>query len=103
MMPAAVTDAAVLLLRALRVAARAAGATVTIRATDERCWASATFAGIRHRIDLAIEADVATLDWLAGLSEADLPMRGHLVADLVVERDGHQARIEALTIEHDDT
>lgn len=101
MMPARVTDAAVLLVRALRIAARSAGATIAVRATDEGSWASATFAGIRHRIDLEIEPDAATEDWLAALPEAELHLRGHLVADLTVERQADQVRLEVLTIETD--
>ena len=102
MMPAPVTDAAVLLVRALRISARAAGAAMVVCATEERPWASATFAGIRHRIDLQVEPDVATDDWLAGLSEADLPLRGHLVADLTLDRHPGQVRLGVLTIENDD-
>ena len=101
MMPAPVGDAAVLLVRALRIAARAAGATIVVRATDERCWASATFAGTRHRIDLQVDADVSTGDWLAALSDAEWILRGHLVADLVVERRDDQVRLDILTIETD--
>ena len=101
MMPAPVTDAAVLLVRALGIAARAAGATIVVRATDERCWASATFAGIRHRIDLEVGSDAATGDWLAALPDAELMLRGHLVADLAVERLGAQVRLDILTIEKD--
>ena len=101
MMPAPVTDAAVLLMRALRIDARSAGATMIVRATDERCWASATFAGIRHRIDLAVEPGPAADAWLGALAEADLPMRGHVVADLIVDRHAAGVRLEILTIEHD--
>ena len=101
MMPAPVTDAAVLLVRALRISARAAGAAMIVCATDERSWASATFVGIRHRIDMQVDHDAATDDWLAGLSEADLPLRGHLVADLTLDQHPGQVRLEVLTIEND--
>jgi hypothetical protein len=101
MMPAPVTDAAVLLVRALRISARAAGAAMIVCATDERSWASATFAGVRHHIDLQVEPDAATDDWLARLPEIDLPLRGHLVADLTLDRHPGQVRLEVLTIEND--
>ena len=102
MMPAPVTDAAVLLVRALRISARTAGAAMIVCATDERSWASATFAGVRHRIDLQVEPDVATDDWLAALPEAALPLRCHLVADLTLDRHPGRVRLEVLTIENDD-
>ena len=102
MMPAPVTNAAVLLVRALRISARAAGAAMIVCATDERSWASATFAGVRHRIDLQVDQDATTDDWLARLPEADLPLRGHLVAELTVEQHADQVRLEVLTIENDD-
>ena len=102
MMPAPVADAAVLLVRALRISARDSGATIAIAASDERSWASVTFAGIRHRIDLDVEPDATTAEWLASLAEADLHLRGHLVADLVVVREADRIRLEVLTIENDD-
>ena len=65
--------------------------------------ASATFNGARHRLTIA--SDDAGFDaWLAGLPEADLPLRGHLVADLAVAdpalpAEGRTATIEVLTVE----
>lgn len=67
-------------------------------------WASATFTGARHRIELAGSSDTASLHWLSALPEAELCVRRHLVADLIVERHTHAgnhftATIEVLTVE----
>ncbi len=92
-------DAATLLERRLRLSAEAAGVTIAIVASDWTRWASATFNGARHRLTLA-SADTGFAPWLAGLGEADLPLRGHLVADLTVAaRRGDAVEIEVLTVE----
>ncbi|MEG3176006.1 hypothetical protein U1872_07180 [Sphingomonas sp. RB3P16] len=77
-------DAGTLLRRAIEAAARAAGCTVTV--TDSRMtrWASATFTGARHDLTLVAADDAAFAAWIESLPEAELPLRGHLVADLVV-------------------
>lgn len=94
-------DATTLLERRLRIAAEAAGVAIAITASDTTPWASATFNGARHRLTLAGEG-AAFARWVAGLPEADLPLRGHLVADLVVRRavaeDGAVV-LEVLTVE----
>lgn len=67
-------------------------------------WASATFVGARHTLWLQAVAG-ATLDrWLADVPEAEIALRDHLLADLVitaVTRTDGVARItiEALTLE----
>ncbi|MDJ0277192.1 hypothetical protein QLH51_10340 [Sphingomonas sp. 2R-10] len=76
-------DATTLLERRLRIAAEAAGATIAIVAADATPWASATFNGARHRLTLA-GGGAAFERWIAALPEADLPLRGHLVADVQV-------------------
>ena len=96
-------DAAARLERALTAHAVRGGVTLAIRTLRSTLWASATFVGARHRVSLAISGDRAGA-WLAGLAEADLPVHGHLVADLVVtdqrhEADGTIATIEVLTVE----
>lgn len=96
-------DAAVLLGRALRGLATAAGCPVRIAANEGRDWSSATFAGMRHRVVLAAPPSAALDRWLATLPEADVPLRGHVVSDLTVERvieaDGeHHATVLALTL-----
>lgn len=71
---------------------------------DWVAWASVTFTGARHRMVIAVDDTPATETWLAALPELDLPLRGHLVADLrvdAVEQDGSalHATIEILTVE----
>lgn len=97
-------DAGVLLERRLRQSALVAGCAVTILKADWERWASATFTGARHQVTLSSSAGAALDAWLAGLSEVDLPLNGHLVADVVVrsvERAGETAVVtmEALTVE----
>lgn len=95
-------DATTLLERRLRIAAEAAGVAITIVTADATPWASATFNGARHRLTLVGEG-AAFERWVARLPEADLPVRGHLVADLVVRRavaeDGVVIDLEVLTVE----
>jgi hypothetical protein len=69
-----------------------------------RDWASVMFIGMRHNLTLTLDDTPSTLATLAGLYEADLPLRGHFVADLVVSPLGAEnglvtVEIEALTIE----
>lgn len=96
-------DAATLLRRALERSAPAEAAMLVRDITSTR-WASATFAGERHELAIELAAGAAGDAWLGGLADAELPMRGHLVADLAVVRtersgDATVARIEALTVE----
>ncbi len=92
-------DVTTMLGRRLRIAAEAAGIEITVVRSDSTPWASATFAGARHFLTLA--SDDAGFDaWLAALREVDLPMRGHLVADVVVTaRNGREAAVNVLTVE----
>ncbi len=67
-------------------------------------WASVTFTGARHRLTLDLAEGAAATAWLAALPELDLPLPGHLVADMVAARveprDGRlHALLEALTVE----
>lgn len=96
-------DAATLLDRALRRDAAEAAVTIAVRSADWVRWASATFTGARHELVLELGGDAAP-DWLDSLPERDLPLRGHLVAEIVVmecctEGATRIARIEALTVE----
>jgi hypothetical protein len=96
-------DAATLLERAIVGQAAAAGAPITVSAATATRWASATFVGARHRLTIDGPHGAATDAWLAGLAEADLPIRGHLVADLVVLGSAHAdgrftATVEVLTL-----
>lgn len=97
-------DAATLFARALIASARAADIAVQIVASDWERWASATFTGARHMLTVKAVPCPAFDAWLAALPEADLPIRGHLVADLTVLGVTHGsgeavAKLEALTVE----
>lgn len=48
-------------------------------------WASVTFTGARHRLLLVAPETPALRAWLSAVPELDLPISGHLVADLEVE------------------
>ena len=97
-------DAGTLVRRAIERDARRAGCAVTLCAIDSARWASATFVGARHRLALDGADDAAFAHWLSRLGETDLPICGHLVADLAivsVDRAAGRAtaRVEALTVE----
>lgn len=97
-------DAATLLARALDRSAQGAGLNLTIRHADWRRWASATFTGARHELTVELPDGDAAERWLAALPEAELPIRGHLVADAVIlrthgEGETRVAALEILTVE----
>ncbi|GHH20131.1 hypothetical protein GCM10008023_27700 [Sphingomonas glacialis] len=97
-------DAATLLRRALERHADAAGCDVSVCVRDSTRWASATFAGARHTVALTLPDDPTGGLWLKALAEADLPIRGHLVADIVIlSATRHDEELvvalEALTVE----
>lgn len=58
-------------------------------------WASATFTGARHVLVCAGGPD------LTGVDEVDLPLSGHIVADIVAGMVKDRIVIEALTVEAD--
>jgi len=96
-------DPGTALVRALEADARRAGCQVRMNASDWTRWASATFTGARHELTLEAGESDALDAWLAELPEADLPIRGHLVADIVVTSVGRAEglatiRLEALTV-----
>lgn len=87
------------------------GTTATLHGADEREWASATFSGARHGLDLSIRlpsADAQPPAFLAQLPEWEFDLPGEIVADCSVtlaqrERGGDgtwrlPCRIELLTI-----
>ena len=93
----------ILLGRALTASAALAGARIEIAGDEATVWHSATFTGARHAFEIRAPAGCGVSDWLAHVGETDLPLPGHLVADLSVtrrtERDGiMHFRIEALTV-----
>jgi hypothetical protein len=97
-------DAATLLTRALTTSAATAGCPVEIADSDWTRWASATFTGARHLLALRGEASSALDAWLAALPEADIALRGHLVADVVIGNVRHVSgtvtiSLEVLTVE----
>ena len=83
----------------------------TIRASaevlDRTDWASVTFSGARHRLCLVLEgpgAVGAAADFLARMPELELPIPGHIVADIALvaeeRREGYaRLELEALTVE----
>ncbi|MFD1787774.1 hypothetical protein ACFSC3_09325 [Sphingomonas floccifaciens] len=91
--------------RALTAHAARCGLALSIDDNRATRWASATFVGARHRLEMTLGGEIsAGQDWIAGLPEADLPLPGHLVADLIVigRRTGDAgltATIEVLTVE----
>lgn len=96
-------DCAVLLARALRLTAAAAGCPVRVAANDGRDWSSATFTGMQHRITLIGEDTPRFDQWLSTLPEIDIPLTGHIVSDLTIEHFGivdgeRHALIFALTV-----
>jgi len=97
-------DAGTALIRAIEADAARARCDLRLVASDSTRWASATFTGARHHLSLEAPEGDALDGWLEALPEADLPIRGHLVADIVVlsvQRAGGNATIglEALTVE----
>lgn len=97
-------DAATLLERALLADAAATGIAVTIERSDMTHWASVNFTGARHALTLRAIAEPTLDAWAAALPDIDLPLRGHLLADLEV-KEVHRAKgetrlvLEALTVE----
>lgn len=79
-------DVETLLVLAIRTSAVAAGCAVLVEPIDSHPWASATFVGTRHRLRVAGAAVPDVRSWIGGLPDNDLPLRGHIVADLIVER-----------------
>ena len=79
-------DAGTLLIRALRGHAAATGLTMHVESIACTPWASATFVGTLHRLTVAAVPVPGLRDWIDALFEAEFAMRGHIVADLVVER-----------------
>ncbi len=105
-MPPPLTDAATALLRAVRVHfVHFAG--FVLEEIRSRRWASVTFHGARHEIAFRLEgegAEAAAGRFLSKLQARDLPLRGHLLADVAVVADERQPgcariRLEALTVE----
>ena len=97
-------DPGTALVRAIEANALRAGCPVRMSASDWTRWASATFTGARHNLTLEADESGVLDGWLTELPETDLPIRGHLVADIVVmsvqrAKGVATVRLEALTVE----
>ncbi len=97
-------DIGTALARAILANAERNGVQIEPTRHDWTRWASATFTGARHELGFTAAASARLDGWLAGLAEAELPIRGHLVADLHVAgatRDAEKVifDLEALTVE----
>lgn len=97
-------DVSTALARALDKAARHAGCPVDLLQSDWQRWASATFCGARHQLTLAAIPSPLLEGWIAALPEAEIALRGHLLADIAViavRRSAARVEIdlEALTVE----
>ncbi|URW75509.1 hypothetical protein M9980_13410 [Sphingomonas donggukensis] len=97
-------DAAVLLERTLIADAARSAVMLEVTAGKATRWASATFVGARHALTLSAARDLNADTWIGELEDAELPVRGHLVADVqvvrIVRADGRVvADVEVLTVE----
>ncbi|MES2058385.1 MAG: hypothetical protein V4564_20780 [Pseudomonadota bacterium] len=98
------TDASTLLTRAIERESQEAGCPAAISTATWTPWASATFSGARHLVSLTASASSALDEWLAALPEADIDVRGHLLASMAVNslrrsENTVTIELEALTIE----
>jgi hypothetical protein len=89
-----------------------AGGHALIRAHSEKSWASVTFAGTRHRLDLAFEgADAveAAETFISVLPEHEFAIPRQLVADAAITSVDHrigpeprmEVRVELLLLDED--
>ena len=97
-------DIGTMLVRALYRDAAGAGCALEIVESDWVRWASATFVGARHTMRWTALPSAALDAWLAGVPEADIVLRGHLLADVTVAAVRRSAaevtvEMEALTLE----
>src|SRR4051794_28025166 len=70
-----------------------AGGRAEFLAHSEKSWASVTFAGTRHRLDLAFAGDdavAAAENFIASLPEHEFAIPRHLVADAAVTSVDHR-------------
>ncbi|WP_333571270.1 hypothetical protein [Sphingomonas sp.] len=97
-------DVGARLERTLIASAAAQGCTVAVIEAHWVPWASVTFTGARHQLALTLAPTPAAEAWLAALPDLELPLPGHLVADLQVasraaDDDRLNVVLEALTVE----
>ena len=73
----------------------------TILSHDEKSWASVTFAGARHRVELAFEGAEAVAAgelFIAFLPEHEFALPGQLVADAAVTAVDHRLEPPRLVV-----
>ena len=87
------------LVAALILAGRAAGVEPAVAAHRSRPWASATFVGAQHTVTLVAPRSPGLGSWVAALPDTDLPVRGHVVASVAVERIEDDGAAVTLTVE----
>ena len=78
-------DVATRLIRTLHASAAASGTSFEVTETVSRPWASATFSGEHHHLVLLADPIPGFRSWLATLPDAELPLRGHNLADLAID------------------
>jgi len=78
-------DAEARLARALIADALVSGVGVTIDTCRSQPWFSATFEGVQLKLTLTATPAAAARTWLAGLGDAELPMRGHVAMPPAVD------------------
>jgi len=89
------------LLRHLQARLTGAGLEAQLQSSHSQRWSSATFTGARHRFHFAASGREEAIAQVARqLSESDLPLPDHIVADIALFRsDGAGFDVEALTVE----
>jgi hypothetical protein len=102
-------DAATALLRAIGAKFSLFDGAFSVEENKSRSWASVTFTGSRHRLTFSLQgraANAAADSFIETLTEADFPLRGHVLADIAlagdersIARERVQLTIEALTVE----
>lgn len=93
------------LRRALGAMFAEAAVTANIGNIRSRAWASATFAGTRHELELGLSGAGAEA-LIAGIGERELELPGHILIDIAateVGRNGEERlfELEALTVAAD--
>jgi hypothetical protein len=96
-------DPTAMLGRALAASAARAGTPIRLADGTETPWHSATFSGARHAFAATAPDGAGITTWLATIGQIELPLSGHLLADLAVTdqavREGtRHFHIEALTV-----
>ena len=88
------------LAKAIVASARGSGVAIAVEEHRSRPWASATFVGAQHGLILVADDAAGLGDWLATLPDAELALRGNVVASLAVDAvDGTRATLAVLTLQ----